>query len=261
VLAEPALRPAEVIYLSSPTDFQMADEWYEFARPDHFWFQWRFAALQALLGDDWAGPTLEIGCGNGAARQQFERAYNTAVDGCDVNPAALRRAAPGRGRLYFYNIHERRGAWRAHYRTALLLDTLEHIRDPVEFLRSTAYHLQPGGALLLNVPAWPWLYSRYDRAQGHIKRYTRGMLNHELAAAGLRLVRAGYWGLSLVPVLLLRKGILSLTPPARVVQVGFEPGTPWIRRAFDRLRQVECALRPLWPLGISLVALARKDAS
>jgi SAM-dependent methyltransferase len=259
VVAEPAARDA-VTYLSAPTPFQMADDWYPYARPEHFWFRWRFAALRALLGaPPLPTPALEVGCGNGAARTQFEQAYACAVDGCDVNAAALRQAAPGRGQLYFYNVHERRPAWCSHFASIILLDTLEHITAPVEFLRALAWHLRPGGQLILNVPAWAWLYSRYDAAQGHVKRYTARVLRTELHAAGFTLAQHGYWGLTLLPVLLARKLMLQLTPAERVVAAGFEPGSALVQGVLDTLQRGECATRVLWPVGISLVAIARRE--
>ena len=42
--------PAEVAILSPQEKVEMADEWYEIAAADHFWFEWRFACLRRLLG-------------------------------------------------------------------------------------------------------------------------------------------------------------------------------------------------------------------
>lgn len=58
----------------------------------------------------------------------------------------------------------------------LYIDVLEHIDDDAGELRSAAKHLAPGGAILVLSPAWPWLFSEFDRAVGHRRRYTRSSL-------------------------------------------------------------------------------------
>ncbi len=256
-------RPAErrdrhIVFLSSPTEFQMADAWYDFALAEHFWFQWRFRAIREALGrDSLDEPILEVGCGNGAARGQIEEHFGCRVDGCDVNVTALRKAPPGRGNLYYYDIHQRRREWRGHFGTVLLLDTLEHIREPERFLESVAYHLKPTGRVLIAVPALQCLYSRYDEAVGHAKRYSLRVLRKELDAAGLSVERHIYWGLSLVPIIWARKAVLRLLRPERAIAVGFQPPSNLVARFFGALMHVECRLCPRAPIGTALVALAR----
>lgn len=250
----------DIVLLSLPTEFNMADEWYELASAGHFWFQWRFAALRTVLYQDRLdGPILEVGCGNGVARDQLEAHYGCGVDGCDVNLFALQQARPGCGTLYFYDIHQRRSEWRDRFATVVLLDTLEHVDQPEHFLRSAAFHLQPGGRLLINVPAQQWLYSRYDRVAGHVKRYSLPLLRRELRAAGLSLERHVYWGMSLIAVALARKAVLWFCSDESTIQTGFEPGTGLVDRFLRGLMQLECWCGPRMPIGASLVALARKD--
>lgn len=58
----------------------------------------------------------------------------------------------------------------------LYLDVLEHIADDGAELRRTVTHLRPGGALIVLAPAYPWLYSDFDRAIGHQRRYTKATM-------------------------------------------------------------------------------------
>jgi SAM-dependent methyltransferase len=256
--AEP--RDHQVIFLSSPTEFQMADEWFDFAVAEHFWFQWRFRAIRETLGGERLDePILEVGCGNGAARGQIEQHFGCHVDGCDVNAAALRKALPGRGDLYFYDIHQRRPEWRGHFGTVFLLDTLEHVRDPERFLKSIAYHLKPTGRVLITVPALQFLYSRYDEVDGHAKRYSLTVLRRELRAAGFSLERHTYWGLSLIPVIWARKLVLRFTPLDHAIAVGFQPRFRAVDKFLRALMDVECWLCPRAPVGVALVVLARLE--
>jgi SAM-dependent methyltransferase len=58
----------------------------------------------------------------------------------------------------------------------LYLDVLEHIEHDAAELREAAQRLAPGGALVIVSPAHSWLYSEFDEAIGHFRRYTRESL-------------------------------------------------------------------------------------
>ena len=64
--------------------------------------------------------------------------------------------------------------------TILYLDVLEHIADDRAELARAARFLAPGGALIVLAPAHRYLYSPFDAAVGHHRRYSRASL---LAAA------------------------------------------------------------------------------
>ncbi|XXK27668.1 class I SAM-dependent methyltransferase [Arenicellales bacterium nBUS_45] len=60
--------------------------------------------------------------------------------------------------------------------TIVYIDVLEHINNDL-LETSCAYdHLTKGGHLVILSPAWPFLYSPFDRAVGHYRRYTRASL-------------------------------------------------------------------------------------
>ena len=73
------------------------------------------------------------------------------------------------------------------------LNVLEHIADDLGTLRRFHDLLEPGGRLLLLVPAHPFLYGSIDRTVEHERRYTKSDLRGKLEEAGfdiaeLRLV-------------------------------------------------------------------------
>ncbi len=57
------------------------------------------------------------------------------------------------------------------YDLVLMLDVLEHIADDRGAAVLALEALRPGGYLLLTVPALPWLWSRHDEANAHVRRY------------------------------------------------------------------------------------------
>ena len=55
--------------------------------------------------------------------------------------------------------------------TILYLDVLEHIYNDKAELELAYERLNPGGFLIVLAPAHQWLYSRFDSAIGHYRRY------------------------------------------------------------------------------------------
>jgi len=70
--------------------------------------------------------------------------------------------------------------------TILYIDVLEHIRDDRAEAAAAYARLRPGGRLVVLVPAHQFLFSPFDAAIGHHRRYNRASLL-ALAPAGSRL--------------------------------------------------------------------------
>ena len=75
--------------------------------------------------------------------------------------------------------------------TILYLDVIEHIEDSKAELQRAYDLLEPGGHLLILVPAFNFLYSPFDKAIGHHRRYDKGILRTELPA-DLERIRTRY---------------------------------------------------------------------
>lgn len=73
-------------------------------------------------------------------------------------------------------------------RTVLMMDLLEHFEADFDMVRRAKRLLQPGGHLVIKVPAQRRLYSRMDVASGHYRRYEDSDLSNLMAEAGLELV-------------------------------------------------------------------------
>ncbi len=242
------------------------DEWYSLASENHFWFEWRFAAIRAQLsavGVDVSQPAraFEIGCGSGTLTRQFERDTAWTVDGTDLNLGALCRHQGGRGRVLYYDITERRQDFLEEYDYLLLFDVLEHIEDTEPFLRAAFLHLRPSGMAFIGAPALQSLFSPYDIAAGHVRRYNKSSLRGELEGFEVEVVDTRYWGMGLTPLLLLRKVMLAVyNRESDVIRRGFRPPGQWFNRLMSGLMKVEHRLVDSPPFGSSVMLAARKRA-
>ena len=97
------------------------------------------------------------------------------------------------------------------FNTIIYIDVLEHIGNDREELNQAASHLRPGGCLIVLSPAHQCLFSPFDAAIGHVRRYNRPALR-TISPASLRLERMQYLDsagliLSAANMLLLRQSM------------------------------------------------------
>jgi SAM-dependent methyltransferase len=75
--------------------------------------------------------------------------------------------------------------------TIVYIDVLEHIEDDRGELESAAALLRPGGRVIVLSPAHQWLFTPFDAAIGHFRRYNRNMLR-SIAPPGLQVEKLIY---------------------------------------------------------------------
>jgi 2-polyprenyl-3-methyl-5-hydroxy-6-metoxy-1,4-benzoquinol methylase len=75
--------------------------------------------------------------------------------------------------------------------TIIYIDVLEHIEQDREELVLAASRLRPGGHVIVLAPAHQRLFTPFDAAIGHFRRYNKPMLR-AISPAGTRLARLRY---------------------------------------------------------------------
>jgi|SRR5690348_2752227 2-polyprenyl-3-methyl-5-hydroxy-6-metoxy-1,4-benzoquinol methylase len=256
----PYKNPQRIEYLSPPAPVSMAQHWFDIASVDHFWVRRRFAVLQRLAGKKIlaAQELAEVGCGHGLLQKQVEDAYGKDVSGFDLNDSALRQNVSDRSKLYCYDIFQRDAALGEGFGLIFLFDVLEHISDESGFLQALLFHLSPSGSLLVNVPAGQWAFSSYDDAAGHVRRYSVKTLRKVMADNGLTLKEWTYWGLPLVPSLLLRKfWLMGRRDEKEIISAGFDSRSVFVNRMMGLLSGLEWI--PQRFLGTSLMAVLQRS--
>jgi hypothetical protein len=237
----------------------MAEDWFNIADLSHFWIRRRFEIFRRLMQRvPLQGKHIaEIGCGNGLLQAQLKAVLGIVVDGFDLNIEALKKNQAEAGSLYYYDILERHVAFEERYSSIFLFDVLEHIQDEDAFLRAALFHLSKDGVLYVNVPALHVLYSAYDIAAGHVRRYNIETLRRIAARNGLTILEWTYWGLPLIPLLFLRKLLLASARNQNVIQRGFDPGTVSLNEVM--MVWSRCEWIPQKISGTSLMAALKRQ--
>jgi SAM-dependent methyltransferase len=75
--------------------------------------------------------------------------------------------------------------------TIVYIDVLEHIRNDRAELKAAAGHLRPSGRVIVLAPAHQCLFTPFDAAIGHFRRYDRSTLR-EISPTGMDLVMIRY---------------------------------------------------------------------
>jgi len=245
-----------LVFKSKPLVGIMAEQYFDLATPEHFWCKRRFQVLQRLAGErlQAAHNVAEIGCGNGVLQRQLEDAYNLAPAGFDLHEQALRQSLARRGRIYCYDIHDRAEEFRGVFDLLFMFDVLEHIADEDAFLASARFHLARHGSIIINVPALQWLFSEYDRIQGHQRRYSLATMEDVARRNGFQLSALTYWGGPLVSIAALRKVTLAVGKKhLDVYSTGFDPRGELMNKCLYRFSRLE--LLPQHVMGTSVMAV------
>jgi SAM-dependent methyltransferase len=130
----------------------------------------------------------------------------------------------------------------------VLVNVLEHIQDDGAALLALADNLASGGALLLFVPALPFLFSKMDENFGHYRRYTLPGLVEIVEQSGLKVEQKSYFDLlGILPWWLLNTvgGSVELNPQ----MVGI-----YDRFGIPLTRTMEKFISPPFGKNISLIA-------
>lgn len=226
----------------------------------HWWFTARRRILSSVIRRIVRPPLgariLELGCGTGhnldmlggfgrvEASELDDHARDLAAKrlGCPVEEVAL----PDLGKFPA-----------ASYDLIALLDVLEHVPDDRGSLAAIFTRLKPGGALLLTVPANPWMWSAHDVAHHHHRRYRKSEIAALAHAAGYEIDLLSPFNMMLFPLI----AAVRLINKTRGHDSADDalPAKP-VNRMLDTIFGAEAGLigRLPFPFGVSLVAVLRR---
>ena len=147
----------------------------------------RFLVDELLSWARDAGPLLDFGAGNGRFAGSL-RARQLEVHAVEPD-RALREKIETKG-VRVYESLDALGDQR--FGGTYTLNVLEHLEDDAGILAAFYRALQPGGKLLVYVPAFELIFSANDERVGHLRRYRRKPLAEKVSGVGFRVERASY---------------------------------------------------------------------
>jgi 2-polyprenyl-3-methyl-5-hydroxy-6-metoxy-1,4-benzoquinol methylase len=148
--------------------------------------RWRLAALRPLAPP---GPWLDVGASTGTFVEEAGR-QGLGAEGLELSAAAVAQAR-ARGLAVHHGAAERFTPER-RYAAITAFDIVEHLPEPLAFIRRVGSWLLPGGLLALTVPDAGSFPARllgrhwfYYAPPDHIHYFTRSTILRLLDAAGL----------------------------------------------------------------------------
>lgn len=201
---------------------------------------------------------LDCGAGTGRFAQEMEAHCQVLV--LDDHEEALqllrRRFRPGQIlRLAGDRVPLPDGS--LDYITAL--DVLEHTPDDRAVVAGFHRLLKPGGVALVTVPAGKALWSDWDVALQHFRRYSRAQLRALFPPEEWDLVQVNYTNVFAYPAVWLARKWRRWFP-RRGLSPRAEDRMPpaWLNFVFRRLFVAPAAWRWPLPFGVSLLLVARR---
>jgi SAM-dependent methyltransferase len=204
------------------------------------------------------GRVLEVGAGIGSSTLALQFAEYSKWTCLEPDPKLANRLNRLLGNENLKGDHEVvTGALTdlpdsASYETIIYIDVLEHIEDDGSELMNASGRLKKDGLLIVLAPAHQFLFSQFDLAIGHCRRYSRKALL-EAAPAELTLVRVNFLDSVGLLASLANRLLLHSEAPSQA-QVAFWDNVliPFSRAADPLLFR---------KIGKSILAIWRKDYS
>jgi SAM-dependent methyltransferase len=227
----------------------------------HWWYQGRRRVIERAIGrlDLPAGARiLDAGCGSG--RNMVDLARHGAVTGVELSETSVRLARErNAGEVVEGSVMDMPFD-EGTFDLTVSLDVIEHLEDDVGALRELRRVTKPGGALLVTVPAYQWLWSGHDEINHHHRRYNRRTLLAPAQAAGWQMERSAHFNSLLLPIAIVLRALERFKPSTTKSSLDlWIPPAPlnWALRQPLHLEAATIGRGGSIPAGLSLLAVFR----
>jgi len=231
------------------------------AEDRHWWYRGRRTVLDGViaeLGLPANARLLDAGCGSGRFMVELAQLGNvTGVELSDTSVALARERQLGE--IVAGSVLEMPFADDS-FDLAVSLDVIEHLEDDLAALRELRRVVAPGGALLVTVPAYQWLWSGHDEINHHHRRYTRRSLQHAAEQDGWNQTRTTYFNSLLLPIAIILRVLERFSTKTTESSLDlWVPPAPlnWLLERPLALEAALIARNGRIPAGLSLLAVFR----
>ena len=221
-------------------------------------------AGRGLPGVPGGGLALDVGCGGGYTSKVLESSRWRVVS-MDVSDEALsscrRRGLKRlcRTDLQGFPLPFKTGS----FDLVLAMDVIEHVEDDRHALAECRRILKEDGLLVVTVPAYMALWSAWDEALGHRRRYTGRRLSEAAVRAGLAVERMTYFFCVVLPAAVVVRSVKRLVyRKAAQYTTDFVPIPRVVNGLLILVGRLErffvAKLRVGLPFGLSVIAVLSK---
>jgi hypothetical protein len=214
-----------------------------------FWHRLRWRALRNRVPSAVALDLLDVGAGTGILGEMLLE-HRPLVRYNFLEPVRAFEATMEQRWGVERNARDRQDL--SAFAVVTLLDVIEHVPNDYEFCRDLLGRFAPSTRIIITVPALPYLWSGWDVALGHHRRYTRTSLARLLERLPLKVDEVSH----LFPELVIPSLIRGRQKCSSHAEWPTFP--PLIDDLLYALGVPSVLLRRLWPVGTSLLAVCQR---
>lgn len=226
--------------------------WWHLSRLN--WVEW---VIKKWISETADMEVVDFGCGTGGFLYKLCQRFTFKSSlGIDVSSKAIHQAL--KYGLNYQHVHSGDYSPVKGKSLIFLMDTLEHIKDDRNCLSGLMDSMSAGGLLLISVPAMPSLFSEWDDALGHFRRYSKGSLRNLVNNSGGEILEVRYIFSYIVPAIFVRRKWMS--QEFNAANCEFPTAPPLLNRflLWCNRKEIFFANRLSPSLGSSLLCLAKK---
>lgn len=237
----------------SDTQYDMC---YPLGIEHHWWTIARNRLLANILTRESSDSSiyLEVGCGRGVVVKSLRGS------GFNIYGVELADVEPIEGMQPFVDSGTDANNWpikrRSEITGLLLLDVIEHLPEPEQFLKTLESSFPNLAVVIIAVPTCQELWSNHDDFYGHYRRYSLGMLEklstdlHWITKSAGYFFRIPYLPMRLMPLLGIDRST-KLQPPGKAMRP--------LHRLIASMCHLEQAILPRSIKGTSAYAVYYPD--
>ena len=143
----------------------------------------------------------------------------------------------------------------SQFTTISLFDVIEHIEDPVNFIRNLTSHFKNVEYMVITVPARMELWTNFDEYYGHFRRYNLNNIRSEVTRCGFNVIKCSYFFQLLYFVIWVNNKISK----KRNIQFSAPTGiTKTIHKLLAQLLYISGLFMPQKLYGSSIICVAKR---
>lgn len=199
---------------------------------------------------------LDVGCGTGENVREFSKLGKCW--GIDISPEAIKFCKQKGLTNVSQTSIEKTNFDNKVFDIITILDVLEHVEE-VSTFKEIRRILRNDGIVLITVPAFSWLWSKWDIVLHHKRRYSKNSLKKALESNGFEIIKISYMYSFLVIPALIFRSIKSLLY-RNDYPSDFKLSSNFINLFFTKVVQLENLILNQFsiPIGTSIICVAKQ---